>query len=180
MAATNAFQPHRQCKACIIIFQEAGDDNPSTSKLYQRFIRVQKNALTLKQLDRDLKAEGHSINYSGLQNHVKRHQNPDNARALTPQAKVAKTERQVVQALEGKQLHHSDRRTAALDKLTEMLAAGELKGGTFTALANLLKQESDIEEKAKDRTLEMAKLFNSYIGNPLAKDAIEGEAVEPQ
>ncbi len=173
-----AFQPHRQCKACSLIFDEAGDRPPSTSTLYKKFQRVNKGGLPLRQVQRDLREAGTPISYDALRNHVAKHQDVSNAPARTPQAKVARVEREIIEDIDRKNMHHSERRTAVLEKLQELLDQGQLKGATFTAMATLLKQEADIEEKAKDRTLEMQKLFASYVANPLAKEAIEGSVVE--
>ena len=180
-----AFQPQRLCKSCMLIFDEAGDGAPSTSQLYRKFVKVNKGGSSLRQIERELRAAGTPISYDSLRNHSQYHQDVGNMAARTPFDKVAKVTNEMIASVEKRELHHTDRRSAVLDKLQDLLVKGELKGATYTAMATLLKQESDIEEKQKDRTLEIQKLFASYVGNPLAipddgyQDAIAGEVVEP-
>lgn len=185
-----AFMPQPQCKACNLIADQAGDNPPHTAALYRKFKKVNQGLITLKSVQRELAKQGQKVSYDALRNHAQKHQDvsADTLKApvgKSPRAdRTLQAERVVNIELAEKQLHHTERRASILDKLQAMADNGELKGATFTAMATLLKQEADIEEKQKDRTQEMAKLFAQYVGNPLAiadipqPEYVEAEVVE--
>ena len=119
--------------------------------------------------------------YISLQNHAKKHQAVTETRLAKAKAKAVETK--VQQEIKRKDAHHTERRSNIIAWLEEQIEEGNVKP-TLSGLTALLKQEADIEEKQKDRTHEMQKLFAGYLANPLPEVAvnhieyIEGETVE--
>lgn len=121
------------------------------------------------------------LQYISLQNHSKKHQAVSETRLAKAKAKAV--EKKVEKEIQAKALHHTERRSNIIAWLEEQIEEGNVKP-TLSGLTALLKQEADIEEKQKDRTHEMQKLFAGYLANPLPEVAvkhvefIEGETVE--
>ena len=170
-----AYQHKTNCTVCKVILAEGGEGrNAHTkSKLWKQIQDVQ---LGLKPLT-DVARAYPDLLYLSLRNHSKKHQ------SIT-ERKLAKTrahEVEVEAAREAKKkaTHHTERRTQIMDWLENEIQSGNVKP-TASAIVALLKQEADIEEKQKDRTHEMQKLFAGYLANPLpaTKTWIEGEVIE--
>lgn len=161
-----AFHFKQNCKVCNTILQES-PDNYKLSALYKLINEAQLGRRPMADAARAYP----DLLYVSITNHGKKHQNVTPSRLA--KARVRAVEKKVQQEVAKKTVHHTEARADALSKLRQMMEEGELKGATFTAMAALLKQEADIEEKQKDRTHEMQKLFAGYLANPLPEKAVK-------
>lgn len=179
-----AFHPRANCKTCMAIMAESPDD-PSKSKLFGLVNKVLVGTLKMTVVQREYPEA--IPNYQGFRNHCIKHQSTTETQ-LT-KARVRKTNRKMQHELLEKKLHHTERRSNVMEWLQDQIENGNVKP-TASALVALLKQEADIEAKQTDQAIEMQKLFNNFIANPLTTaslDAVdrharnriqEGEVVE--
>ena len=173
-----AFKYKPNCKVCNEILHESEDmHKPNKSQLYKLINEAQlgKRPMT------DVARAYPNLLYISLNNHAKKHQAVTETRLAKAKAKAVETK--VQREIKRKDAHHTERRSNIIAWLEEQIEEGNVKP-TLSGLTALLKQEADIEEKQKDRTHEMQKLFAGYLANPLPEVAvkhieyIEGETVE--
>lgn len=107
------------------------------------------------------------ITKKSIYNHVKKHQAPSKAKLekKVKQFESKEAYKEIVAETEGRSVavytNHNDARRTLLERGLEALDSGDMKL-TGSVMAQLLKQESDIEEKSKDRSLELMKMFNYF------------------
>lgn len=188
MATPPVFLPELKCNVCQQILKE-NEADPSRSELYKEIQKHHVGALALIDVWRKYDAKGIKFLYPSLLRHAKKHQAVTEKKRT--RAIVKAQEQRITKEAERKLIHHSERRTNLLEWLDDQVQSGAVKP-TASAIVALLKQEADIEERQKDRTHEMQKLFASYIANPLPEpkrgyrdieddvviDVEEGEVVE--
>jgi hypothetical protein len=158
-----ALKYDERCKTCQVIQAESPNDR-TKSKLYKLIEQAQVGKMPLTDVARAYP----NLRYLRIHNHSRKHQATTERRIA--QAQVQQDEKRIMAKSRSEVVHHTERRSTALEVLQNMMDQGQLKGATFSAMAALLKQETDIEEKQKDRVHEMQKLFASYIANPLPYD----------
>lgn len=155
----------------MVIDSEAGD-NYKKSQLYQLVNAYQKHETKLTHVH--LKYP--DLVYAALRNHAKKHQ------ALTETQLVRnRTKREITKVgVDGeiRRQHHTERRSNVVEWIQDKIDSGEVKP-TLAGLVSLLKQEADIEAKQTDQAIEMQKLFNTYVGNPLPEQAVRRAGVAP-
>ena len=173
-----AFRYKANCKVCNTIIREA--DSMTDVKKSALFKMIQEAQLGRRPMA-DVARAYPDLLYISLQNHGKKHQAVTETRLAKAKAKAV--EKKVQQEIKRKDAHHTERRSNIIAWLEEQIEEGNVKP-TLSGLTALLKQEADIEEKQKDRTHEMQKLFAGYLANPLPEVAVnhieyvEGETVE--
>jgi hypothetical protein len=152
------FHPNTQCATCSRI--KGGDD-----KLLDRINRSKQfvaGGEPLTAIAADI-----GISYESVYNHAKKHQAPTKAKFKRQiRAKETKDALQNIQtATTAKTVAiysgQADMRRDLLIKAKEALDSGDLKM-TMNAFVSLLGQEQKAEENAKDRGLEMMKMFNYF------------------
>lgn len=121
------------------------------------------------------------VGYLPMRNHAMKHQAPGKKQILIKQGRQKLKEIEEQKAYEvGKALSHHDARKQLTQLGMEQINEGQVKM-TAAAVVQLLKQEMDIEEKAKDRTAELMKTFNYFASGEARvspKNIVEGEIVE--
>lgn len=130
------------------------------------------------------------ISYESVYNHSKKHQAPSKAK-LDKRIKQFETKekfKDIVTAGESKTVAvyagHVEARREILDRGMKALAAGDLKM-SMNAIVSLLAQEQKAEENAKDRSLELMKMFNYFASGsgggaadgPTSPEPVEGEII---
>lgn len=182
-----AYKPNGKCNACkqIAIERKNGSFTLTKSPLYRQIHSYLLGKIKLSEVH---VLYGDTLSYHTLSNHAKHHQTVP--RTELARVKVEKAEAETAKML-SKPRHHTERRTNLLDWLQKQVEAGTVKP-TASAIVALLKQEADIEAKQTDQAIEMTKLFNAYVANPVAlesvtsaeiyhgipSEVIEGEIVE--
>lgn len=168
-----ALKARKGCKTCELI--KAGDKSLekriNNSKQWTRL----GEPLTTIHADYEDK-----LTYLNLYNHAKKHQAPSEKALALKRGQEKLRELNDEKALEiGKAISHHDARKELTALGVDKIKEGEIKM-TAAAVVALLKQEMDIEEKAKDRTAEMMKMFNFYASGEAVHrgDVVEGEVVE--
>lgn len=146
------------CKVCKKVKRE--QQGGGVSKLAQRIYGCSvliKGGEALTNIQRDYVGD---FEYSSLRNHALKHQN------LTEDLLVDKRLREMGREINDKRVKnligHVDLRQAIMDTAAEMLAKGELKGISASTALRAAKDASDIEEKNKDRGVEVLKMYNFF------------------
>lgn len=175
------------CKACGIIAMEGNGDS-TKSDLYKLVEGHLKGMLPVAAISERYASHdayrGSGNTYNSIRNHTNKHQTL--GKATTVKAQVALERKKIKKEMSQRYKHdgHVDTRTQLIEVTMDAIQSGEIKP-TATLMGSLLEQERKIEDKQADRELEYAKLFNTYLANPLpAKrewlpDYEEGEIVEP-
>lgn len=181
-----SFKPESNCKWCKRV--------KADKELFNRLNRSKEyvpSGEALSVIAKEIDPGG----YRGLINHVKKHQAPkpsylkrDTEARETKKAlqdiKLAETKRQV-----GVLSNQAEMRKELLQKGMEAFEKGDIKMG-MSHIVTMLGQEQKAEEAAKDRGLEVMKMFkyfNAQAGNPrdyakyseepVQEEPIEGEVV---
>jgi hypothetical protein len=172
------FNKKADCGTCKLI--KAGD-----KKLLDRINRSKEfvpGGESLAAIHRDYQGR---LTYKSIYNHSKRHQAP-NKRELERliRNKETKDALKDIQTVEtGRRVavysNQADMRHKLLQKAMEALESDDLKM-TMNAVVGLLGQEQKAEEAAKDRNLELMKMFNYFasgsaprVSNPAAHTTVE-------
>lgn len=159
-------RPNKQCKVC----QTLKTDRKLMQRIYdsKQFIKGGEN---LRSIARDYVGQ---FEYQSLYNHCRNHQaltaeDLDNKRLLAAAKEIE------VQQLK-KVVRHGEVRDVVLEYGLEAIKSGNVKM-TLSGIVAAAKHASDIEEKAKDRQLEVFKTIDDFASG--AQTAIiEGEVVE--
>ncbi len=181
--------PYFPNKLCSICKQLKGRANaPANRELYKRINRCKRflpGGEAMAEIARDI-----GVDVKAMANHVKKHQAPAE-RKLNEQIKAHETK----EALREIQTEGSAKTVAVLSNQAEMrkellqkgmeaFEKGDIKMG-MSHIVTMLGQEQKAEEAAKDRGLEVMKMFkyfNAQAGNPEEykkyTDPIEGEVVD--
>lgn len=153
-----AFKPRSNCATCEKI--QAGD-----KRLFERINQSRAfvpGGESLRSIAADV-----GLTYESLFNHSKKHQAP-NATKLAKRKKEFETKeafKEIELTGERRKLsaytNQRSARSELIDRLLEMADKGELKL-TGNNLVSLLAQAQKEEEAAKDRNLELMKMFNYF------------------
>ena len=151
-----------RCNICKKIKNETLKDG--SSKLERRLYncsKFQKGGEPQSKVCKD-----YGFNPVSMSKHLKLHQNPDAAVAVANKFQ---------QTLEKKAISHQSVRDKLKEKGLEALEEGELKM-TASVLRGVAKDEADIEERNKDRSLKMAEMIFAFTsgeqGGQLGSDTI--------
>lgn len=98
-----------------------------------------------------------------LKKHIKEHQ------FLEDELDTKAAKKDVAAAKVRELITHQELRQQIMDIAGEQARKGELKGITAAAALKAAKDQSDIEEKQKDRALEMAKMINYFASGELKR-----------
>jgi hypothetical protein len=160
-----AFKPHPQCKVCQTIQAEKG------RKLLTRIYGSRpfdSRGESLSAIADDYKGD---FAYVNLLNHVKRHQ------ALTDRQLANRRIESLSREIEAEKIRqhfsHNDLRQLVMDKGYEDIKEGKVKL-TATSIMTAAKQASDIEEKNKDRQIEVMKMMAAFQSGELIREEIDG------
>lgn len=152
------FKPQSQCLVCKRI---KGGDNKLLDRINhsRAFIPA---AESLVAISKDI-----GISYVSLYNHTQKHQSP-NKTQLAKRIRATETKqalKDITSTGEARAVTiyngHVEARKDLLQKGMDALDKGDLKM-TMQAVVALLGQEQKAEENAKDRSLEMMKMFNYF------------------
>lgn len=170
-----AFKVRGNCKVCITILQESPDD-PTKSQLYKFIKDHQIGTKTVAGVARAYP----DLMYLSIRNHSMKHQAISEHQLV--KKKVAVQQKAIAKkaAIEG--IKFSDAQQEILEAGMEALRNGDMKL-TANVIAKIAKDIADIEAKKTDQAIELQKLFNTYVANPLpvthgSKEWLEGEVVE--
>lgn len=111
-------------------------------------------------------AEEFGFNRSSMLTHLKYHQNPDKNKLVE-----SKFERNLA-----KQGAHNEMRAKMADLGMTQLEKGEFKMNAAT-LRNVLKDQADLEEKQKDRAVQMMELYFAALSGELEPNSSTTESV---
>lgn len=180
------FRPNDKCTVCRVIREE--NEDHLKSPLYKACNLYHTRGITLTALANNYP----ELKYAALRNHTLKHQNPS-TQQLKKNFKVEqrKSQLEYARANEMTQRHHTSDRDEMVQKAMEALRQGDMKLSA-SVLAKLLKDEADIEAKAKDQNIDILRIMTQSrsgetkgLVNPQLKpfdpwkqDAIETEASE--
>lgn len=157
----------KNCVSCQTIKAENAHD-PDRSRLYKLIDLYHLKGTTMTAINQAYP----DISYLALRNHAKKHQHP------SEKQRVKNAEKETVIQRRSDELtlyrHHNEARKELIAKAMQGIETGDIKL-TAAALVNLLKQEADIEEKSKDRGLEVMKMMSKFQSGEIAsKEALYG------
>lgn len=153
-----AYRFRKDCKTCQIVISE--DPAYLKSRLYKLVNDVHLKKMKLTHVS----AEYPQVTYASLSRHAKRHQHPS-PHILANKAKH-EAEMEAKADIVKKIKSSAERRSDLIEKLHDEFEAGNIKG-TLAGLVQLERLEVDIEEKQKDRTLEVFKMMAKFQSGEL-------------
>lgn len=168
-----ALRPNSQCLVCRTVKRE-----PKLGRRIELSKMFIPGGESLLAISRDY--EGVFMAKS-LYTHAHRHQAPTKAklekRIKQFETREAAKEIQTEVTLEKTKLYinHNEGRRSMLERGMEALEAGDMKMSA-AVMAKLLKDESDIEEKSKDRSLELMKMVQHFVASgarPIPESTID-------
>lgn len=143
----------KRCKVCNLL----KTDKRLLRRLYNSRA-YKEGGENLKDIARDPQYAG-KFSYDGLWNHCDKHQ------GLTGEDLENHRVNKLARKIEAQQLRevisHNDARQELVDIGLKEIREGSVKMNAST-VASLLKQQSDIEEKSKDRQLEVLKMVQQF------------------
>lgn len=159
-------RPNKRCNVC----QALKTDRKLLQRIYDSKQYI-KGGESLKQIARDYEGQ---FEYQNLYNHCKFHQ------GLTSEDIERKQLQRAAQQIEVQQIkqvvRHGEVRDTILEEGLRQIKAGEVKM-TLAGIVAAAKHASDIEEKAKDREIEVFKMIDDFSSGAMTH-VIEGEVVE--
>lgn len=154
-----AFKHKNGCLTCNLIKQESPKD-PKASRMYKLIDMYHLKSQTLTAIHSSYP----QITYLAIRNHALKHQNPSEKQLIKSREKEIVNDARYKEVSTYK--HHNDNRKELIAKGMEALQSGDMRL-TSTVLAQLLKQEADIEEKQKDRSFEVFKMMAKFQSGEL-------------
>lgn len=160
-----AFTPHPTCKVCIAIQADGGQ---SLLKRIYRSRAFDPRGESLNQIARE---NEDTFSYLSLLRHAQRHQALD--RKQLAQRRIASLSREIENEKIKQHYSHNDLRELVIDKGFKDIESGDVKL-TATSIMTAAKQASDIEEKSKDRQIEVLKMIGAFASGELVREEIDG------
>lgn len=166
-----AFSPEDRCKVCQVI------QAPGGQKLLKRIYKSRYFDSRGESLNSILQDYEGQFSYVSLRTHAKKHQ------ALTEKQLTNTRLKHLQNALEAEKIkqiiNHHDVRGLIMEKGYDDIKEGRVKL-TASSIVGAAKQASDIEEKNKDRQVEVLKMIGAFAAGELKREDIDGSITSQQ
>lgn len=157
-----------KCKVCDTIKIDQG----LLTRIFESSFYIEGSPLTLKEIWREAGAEDAPFSYLSLTKHVKKHQFMSQTELEREKVNKVVADAQA-RALKNQleNLTHGGVRAAVMEKGMEALNAGTMKISAKDMLSAANK-EADIEEKQKDRNLQIMDMVFAYASGELGQSTL--------
>lgn len=166
-----AFKPEDRCNVCKYIQGTGGQ------KLLKRIYKSRAFDPRGESLHVIAREHEGDFGYLSLLNHTRKHQ------ALTDKQLANRRIESLSREIENEKIRmnysHSQLRELVIDKGYEDIKNGDVKL-TATSIMTAAKQASDIEEKNKDRQIEVLKMIGAFSSGELVREEIDGSVESKQ
>lgn len=163
-----AFVFTKTCKVCKLIRRQEAQGDSKLLKRINNCRLYDGSGESLRSIWQEFEDK---FSYLSILNHAKKHQAPTGEQLADK--RIAQLSTQLEEEKLRKKFTHHEVRGLMRDLVGTQLEAGEMKISGAVA-ASILKQEMEIEEKAKDREFEVFKMISAFQSGALMRGDEDG------
>jgi hypothetical protein len=160
------------CITCALINSEGGQRG---SRLFLLINDYHVKKITLTAIHEEYRDKG--INYLPLRNHAIKHQHPSAQRLISNIVRDTKLKAGYEQTQ--RQRKHSDLTQEIIDRVLQGIESGEISLNATQGLA-AAKLQATVEEKQKDRTLQLLDMVYAFAADDKTKGVIDGTVIRSE
>lgn len=163
-----AFKLVKACRVCQTIKKEGGEKSTLLKRIYGSTQWLPEGE-TMMAILRDYEGK---FTYLSLFNHCKKHQAPSDSELA--ERRIQHLQKEIEVEKIRKSYSHADVRALILDAAGTKLEEGDTSLVKASSVTAAMKQQADIEEKSKDRQLDIIKMMAAFQSGALRLEEVDG------